>query len=115
MACPRLLQTRGKIHAPAARRNFNSRENPHNFNKLDVFHQIPWARLSLTFGRRGGLTPALLEKTFFSSRRPALETGGQRPTARCALGRKIVWNIRHAEAMAASISLAPHFAGRGLG
>jgi len=24
-------------------------------------------------------------------RRPALEAGGQRPTARCALGRKIVW------------------------
>src|SRR4029077_13024506 len=32
-------------------------------------------------------------KTFFSTRRPAPETGGQRPTARCALGRKSVWNI----------------------
>src|SRR6185369_12117906 len=41
----------------------------------------------------GGLTPALLGKTFFSTRRPALEAGGQRPTARCALGRKSVWNI----------------------
>src|SRR5260370_2320214 len=50
-------------------------------------------RLFLTFGDCGGLTPPLLEKTFFSIRRPALEAGGQRPTARCALGRKSVWNI----------------------
>src|SRR6185369_14284112 len=41
----------------------------------------------------GGLTPALLGKTFFSTRRPAHETGGQRPTARCALGRESVWMI----------------------
>ena len=51
-------------------------------------HEI---QLSLTFLSHRGLTPALLGKTFFSTRRPALETGGQRPTARCALGRKIVW------------------------
>src|SRR4051812_32022342 len=50
-------------------------------------------RISLTFAGHGGLTPALLGKTFFSTRRPALETGGQRPTARCALGRKSVWTI----------------------
>src|SRR5690242_11326097 len=31
-------------------------------------------------------------KSSFSTRRPVLETGGQRPTARCALGRKYVWN-----------------------
>ena len=56
-------------------------------------------RFSLTFldfrGLRG-LTAALLGKTFFSTRRPALEAGGQRPTARCALGRKSVWNIASA-------------------
>src|SRR6202163_4867724 len=50
-------------------------------------------RLFLTFGACGGLTPAILGKTFFSTRRPAPEAGGQRPTARCALGRKSVWNI----------------------
>src|SRR5947208_3334656 len=48
---------------------------------------------SLTFRAHRGLTPRLLGKTFFSTRRPALETGGQRPTARCALGREIVWTI----------------------
>ena len=36
----------------------------------------------------------LIEKTFFSTRRPALETGGQRPTALCALGRKRVLGLR---------------------
>src|SRR5450631_1617871 len=50
-------------------------------------------RLFLTFMVRGGLTAPILEKTFFSTRRPAPEAGGQRPTARCALGRKSVWNI----------------------
>src|ERR1700730_4843165 len=50
-------------------------------------------RLFLTFMACGGLTAAILGKTFFSTRRPAPETGGQRPTARCALGRKGVWNI----------------------
>src|SRR6478752_8726516 len=49
--------------------------------------------ISLTFAGYRGLTPALLGKTFFSTRRPALETGGQRPTARCALGRESVWTI----------------------
>src|SRR3982074_1061714 len=44
-------------------------------------------RLSLTFGACGGLTPAILGKTFFSTRRPALEARGERPTARCALRR----------------------------
>jgi hypothetical protein len=63
-------------------------------------------RPSLTFGAFGGLTPALLGKTFFSTRRPALETGGQRPTARCALGREIVWFI---------FSLAPLLRGEGRG
>src|ERR1700737_1514623 len=47
--------------------------------------------LFLTFAGCGGLTPAIIGKTFFSTRRPALEAGGQRPTARCALGRKNVW------------------------
>src|SRR3984893_9135477 len=50
-------------------------------------------RLSLTFGAGRGLTPAILGKMFFSTRRPAPETGGQRPTARCALGRKSVWFV----------------------
>src|SRR6266481_7663734 len=61
---------------------------------------------SLTFRTYRGLTPALLGKTFFSTRRPALETGGQRPTARCALGRKSVWII---------CSLAPLLRGEGWG
>ncbi len=64
------------------------------------------AQVSLTFEPCGGLTPPLLEKMFFSTRRPVLEAGGQRPTARCALGRESVWII---------FSLAPHFAGRGSG
>ena len=51
-------------------------------------------RLSLTFGACGGLTRANpSERSFFSTRRPVPEAGGQRPTARCALGRKIVWFI----------------------
>src|SRR4030095_12000038 len=45
-----------------------------------------------------GLTPAIIGKTFFSTRRPAPEAGGQRPTARCALGRKGVWIIVFASA-----------------
>src|SRR5215203_6193551 len=51
-------------------------------------------RRFLTFGAHGALTAAILGKTFFSTRRPALEAGGQRPTARCALGRKSVLSIR---------------------
>src|SRR5664279_1377448 len=50
------------------------------------------ARLFLTLGGYGGLTAAILGKTYFSTRRPAREAGGQRPTARCALGRETVWN-----------------------
>src|SRR6266404_77156 len=50
-------------------------------------------RVSLTLGGERGLTPAIIGKTFFSTRRPVLEAGGQRPTARCALGRKSVWII----------------------
>src|SRR6478672_11827892 len=50
-------------------------------------------RVSLTFGGERGLTPAIIGKTFFSTRRPVLEAGGQRPTARCALGRKSVWGF----------------------
>src|SRR6202171_2740756 len=50
-------------------------------------------QLFLTFMACGGLTAPILEKTFFSTRRPVPEAGGQRPTARCALGRKSVWNI----------------------
>ena len=46
-------------------------------------------RLSLTFRPCGGLTRPLLGKMFFSTRRPVPEAGGQRPTARCALGRKV--------------------------
>src|ERR1700738_4307686 len=51
----------------------------------------PIRPISLTFAAHGGLRPTLLGKTFFSTRRPALEAGGQRPTARCALGRESVW------------------------
>src|ERR1700722_9850934 len=40
--------------------------------------------------------PQSIGKPFFSTRRPALETGGQRPTARCALGRKSVWFVVNA-------------------
>src|SRR5713101_1054709 len=58
-----------------------------------VHENAIWPRLFLTFMACGGLTAPILEKTFFSTRRPAPETGGQRPTARCALGRKSVWNI----------------------
>src|SRR4051794_27225752 len=67
-------------------------------------------RHSLTFGACGGLTPALLGKTFFSTRRPALETGGQRPTARCALGRKIVWmTLILRSRVAASRRMSPRY------
>src|SRR5258707_1130062 len=55
------------------------------------FKKPPLPRVSLTFGGERGLTPAIIGKTFFSTRRPVLEAGGQRPTARCALGRKSVW------------------------
>jgi hypothetical protein len=47
----------------------------------------------LDFSRLAAFNPAqFIGKTFFSTRRPACETGGQRPTALCALGRKVVWN-----------------------
>src|ERR1700722_11512815 len=45
------------------------------------------------------------ERSIFSTRRPVPEAGGQRPAARCPLGRKRVWNTIS--------SLAPLFAGRG--
>src|SRR6266851_9849580 len=57
------------------------------------FTKPPLPRVSLTFGGERGLTPAIIGKTFFSTRRPVLEAGGQRPTARCALGRKSVWVV----------------------
>src|SRR6266704_2913745 len=64
---------------------------PSIFNTLSAPNRIQAVPTSLTFRTCGGLTRPLLGKTFFSTRRPALETGGQRPTARCALGREIVW------------------------
>src|SRR5665213_2057964 len=83
------------------------------------FAKIPFAvtfpGLFLTFGVRGVLTAAILGKTFFSTRRPALEAGGQRPTARCALGRKIVWFNAVSDADDGFFPLAPLFAGRGSG
>src|ERR1700733_8856430 len=44
----------------------------------------------LTSGPICVFIPQILGKTFFSTRRPVPEAGGQRPTARCALGRKNV-------------------------
>src|SRR5258706_11358292 len=62
--------------------------------RLSRFTKTPFCqRVSLTFEGERGLTPAIIGKTFFSTRRPVLEAGGQRPTARCALGRKSVWII----------------------
>src|SRR5438270_2927413 len=52
-----------------------------------------FAQVSLTFLACGGLRRHFIGKSFFSTRRPALEAGGQRPTARCALGRESVWNV----------------------
>ena len=82
-------------------RTWNQRQIDATDFRGDKYHVI-----SITYGKSGhfglafldfracgGLTPALLGKTFFSTRRPALETGGQRPTARCALGRKSVWKF----------------------
>src|SRR5579862_2796087 len=54
-------------------------------------YQITSRALSLTFARLERLTPPLLEDTS-STRRPVLGAGGQRPTARCALGRKFFWS-----------------------
>ena len=49
----------------------------------------------LDFSRPRAFKPLkFIEKVVFSTRRPVLEAGGQRPTARCALGRKGVWNHR---------------------
>src|SRR3954447_25200419 len=45
----------------------------------------------LDLWRVRGFNARNLRKDFFSTRRPAREAGGQRPTARCALGRKSVW------------------------
>src|SRR6266478_102347 len=69
-----------------------------------VRENATFPRLFLTFAGCGGLTPPFIEKTFFSNGRPALETGGQRPTARCALGRKSVWNIPHPEEPRSGVS-----------
>lgn len=55
--------------------------------------KAPRGRVSLTFSAYGGLTRPFIGKSFFSTRRPVPETGGQRPTALCALGREIVWTI----------------------
>src|SRR6201991_3576326 len=50
-------------------------------------------QVSLTFRPQGRLNRANSSERFiFSPRRPVPEAGGQRPTARCALGRKSVWN-----------------------
>jgi hypothetical protein len=47
----------------------------------------------LDFSHLAAFNPAqFIGKAFFSTHRPACETGGQRPTALCALGRKVVWN-----------------------
>ena len=90
MACASQVGTCGKKNA---RRFAELSIKLHYFNYLSTRHQAILACYPLTFGPFGGLTPALLGKTFFSTRRPALETGGQRPTARCALGRKSVWQF----------------------
>src|SRR3954449_854134 len=71
------------------------------------------AQLSLTFGRSRRLTRPFIGKTFFSTRRPALEAGGQRPTARCALGRKSVLSVRHGDD--GCLLPRPALAGRGWG
>src|SRR5262249_3947261 len=55
--------------------------------KISSFRQV-----SLTLGLLLYLTRPFIGKSFFSTRRPVQETGGQRPTARCALGRERVWN-----------------------
>src|ERR1700730_16714387 len=70
--------------APASARGYGDRR---------VHEHAILPRPSLTFGAGRGLTPAILGKKFFSTRRPAPETGGQRPTERCALGRKRFFNI----------------------
>src|SRR5580693_448785 len=70
------------------------------------------ACLSLTFRLERGLNrPNSSERLIFSTRRPALEAGGQRPTARCALGRKGVWTIVLAFAAKAHRSSSPAKAG----
>src|SRR6202048_759174 len=77
--------TAGDVHGPIGlKTRVSARGEP--VGRVHETAILP--RLFLTFGGCGGLTSRLLEKTFFSTRRPALEAGGQRPTARCALGRK---------------------------
>src|SRR5436190_14683237 len=77
----------GDFHGPIRLQNSGFGKRPADL----CFTKPCLARLSLTFGGYGALTPAIFGKTFFSTRRPAREAGGQRPTARCALGRKSVW------------------------
>ena len=60
--------------------------------------QSAFRQVSLTFRARGALRRPLLGKSFFSIRRPVQQAGGQRPTARCALGRERVWKTPHPEA-----------------
>src|ERR1019366_8654689 len=58
------------------------------------FTKTPFAAAFLDFGGSPGFNVANPSERFiFSTRRPVPEAGGQRPTARCALGRKSVWNI----------------------
>src|ERR1700674_531004 len=78
----------GSVHGPIGLKKRVSARGP---PVVEVHENASQWRVSLTFWACGGLTPAILEKTFFSTRRPVPEAGGQRPTARCALGRKIVW------------------------
>ncbi len=71
-----------------------------------IIARIASFRWRRTFGRTlpaGGLTPsggihrfrALSQRARKFARRPARKAaGGQRPTARCALGRICVWNVR---------------------
>ena len=55
----------------------------------------PARRLFLTFRRRTALRSThFSESSAFRSAHRSHEAGGQRPTARCALGRVIVWNVR---------------------
>ena len=77
----------GDFHDPIRPQNSGFSKGPADL----CFKKARLPRLSLTFRGCGALTPAIFGKTFFSTRRPAREAGGQRPTARCALGRKSVW------------------------
>ena len=61
---------------------------------LPVHETASSAMTFIDFWPPGGFNRAnSSERMIVSTRRPALEAGGQRPTALCALGRKRVWSI----------------------